>query len=130
MGAQGTAILDFGAFPGASDASVAVTGQAAITGTSLVEAWLRPVDTADHTADEHLVVEMTVRAHSIVVGTGFTITGVNANQLNEPLGNVEAVPFAASAVGQPGTARTQARSSVGGVGTRIAGQWTVAWVWN
>ena len=55
MGAQGTAVLDFGAFPGKSDASVAVTGQAAIVAGSLVEAWIRPVDTADHTADEHML---------------------------------------------------------------------------
>ena len=36
--ASGTATLDFGAFPGKTDASVAVTGQAAIVAGSLVVA--------------------------------------------------------------------------------------------
>jgi hypothetical protein len=73
--ATGTATLDFGAFPGASDASVAVTGQGAIVAGSLVEAWVRPVDTADHTADEHRIESLKVIADTIVAGTGFTIYG-------------------------------------------------------
>ena len=77
MPAQGTATLDFGAFPGASDATVVVTGQAGIGAGSLVEAWLIPVATADHSADEHLVETLKVQAGSIVAGTGFTIRGVN-----------------------------------------------------
>lgn len=79
MGATGTADLDFGAFPGVSDASLAVTGQAGIVAGSLVEAWIRPVDTADHTADEHKIEQLDVIAGDIVAGTGFTITGVARN---------------------------------------------------
>ena len=81
----GTATLDFGAFPGASDASVAVTGQTGIVAGSLVEAWIRPVATADHTADEHRVETLEVVAGNIVAGTGFTIYGLNRNPLNEPV---------------------------------------------
>lgn len=103
MGATGTTTLDFGAFPGKSDASVAVAGQAAIVAGSLVEAWVRPAATADHTLDEHLVETLNVVAGNIVAGTGFTIYGVNVNQLSEP---------------------------DGGKGTRIYGLWSVAWVWN
>ena len=77
MGAQGTADLDFGAFPGKSDASVAVTGQAGIVAGSLAEAWLRPVDTADHKADEHLLGQIEVKAGNIAAGTGFTVYGVS-----------------------------------------------------
>lgn len=77
MGAQGTTTLDFGAFPGASDASVAVTGQASILSGSLVEAWLLPAATADHSADEHRVETLDVVAGLIVAGTGFTIYGMN-----------------------------------------------------
>ena len=77
MGAQGTADLDFGAFPGKSDASVDVTGQSGILSGSLVEAWIRPVDTADHLADEHRVETLSVVAGNIVAGTGFTIYGLN-----------------------------------------------------
>lgn len=77
MGAQGTAVLNFGAFPGATDTSVAVTGQAAIVAGSLVETWIRPDATADHSADEHLVDPPHVVAGNIAAGTGFTIYGVS-----------------------------------------------------
>lgn len=81
MGAQGIATLDFGAFPGASDTSVAVTGQAGISSGSLVEAWIRPSATTDHSADEHLVETLEVFAGNVVAGTGFTIYGLNESQL-------------------------------------------------
>lgn len=124
--ATGTAILNFGAFPGASDASVNVTGQAAIVAGSLVEAWLRPVATADHTADEHMLETLKVFAGNIVAATGFTIYGFNTSQLNEPvreqrygtgLGRINAAEPA------PGNADQD------GLGTRLYGQWTVAWAW-
>ena len=83
MGAQGTADLDFGAFPGKSDASVAVTGQAGIVTGSLVEAWVRLEATADHTADEHFVEPIEIQAGNIVAGTGFTIYGINRTPLGE-----------------------------------------------
>jgi hypothetical protein len=76
MGAQGTADLDFGVFPGATDASVAVTGQGAIVAGSLVEAWARLEATADHSVDEHRVEEFEIAAGNIVAGTGFTIYGI------------------------------------------------------
>lgn len=79
MGAQGIATLDFGAFPGASDATVAVTGQAGIVAGSLIEAWIRPEATADHSVDEHRVEEIQVVADTIVAGTGFTIFGRTRN---------------------------------------------------
>lgn len=80
MATQGTAILNFGALPGASDASVAVTGQAAIVAGSLVEAWIRPIDTAEHNADEHVVDPPAVVAGNIIAGTGFTIYGVTKDK--------------------------------------------------
>ena len=115
MGAQGTATLDFGAFPGASDASVTVTGQSGILAGSLVEAWIVPVATAEHTADEHLLETLHVVAGNIVAGTGFTIYGVNRSQLGEwPQG---------ADINPP-------RGGQMGMGTRIWGRWSVAWVWN
>lgn len=101
MGDRGTAVLDFGSFPGKSDASVAVTGQSGIVSGSLVEAWIRPVDSVDHSADEHRVETLTVMAGDIVAGTGFTIFGMNSGQVSQPNGQ----------------------------GTRLYGQWNVAWVW-
>lgn len=133
MGAQGTATLDFGAFPGASDASVAVTGQAGIVAGSLVEAWIRPVATADHTDTEHMVETLKVFAAAIVAATGFTIYGFNTSQQNEP---VEATPNANTM--QEVSATTINNKNVqpaqkeygGGAGTRIYGTWTIAWAWN
>ena len=79
MGAQGTATVDFGAFPGKTDATVVVTGQAAIVSGSLVEAWIRPVATADHSADEHTLDQIEVVAGNIVAATGFTTYAVTTD---------------------------------------------------
>jgi hypothetical protein len=78
MPASGTAVLDFGSTP-VSDARVNVTGQASIVVGSLLEAWLMPVATADHTADEHIVEPLRVVAGNIVPGVGFTIYGITGN---------------------------------------------------
>lgn len=126
MGAQGTTTIDFGAFPGGSDASVAVTGQAGITGTSLVEAWLLPAATADHTADEHVVETIKVMAGNIAAGTGFTVYAVNTSTLNEPLETPGVSRFRSAA----GTVYGDTDPSVGGRGTRIYGTWSIGWVWN
>jgi hypothetical protein len=114
--AQGTATLDFGAYPGASDASVAVTGQTAITGSSLVEAWIFPAATTDHSADEHWVESLRVFAGNVVAGTGFTIYGRNESELFEP-------------VSQSGGSKSFAGAG-GGTGTRLYGKWNIGWVWN
>ncbi len=73
MGSTGTSTIDFGAFPGMMDAQTVITGQTGILAGSLVEAWISPVATADHTADEHWVEPIQMRAGNIVAGTGFTI---------------------------------------------------------
>lgn len=101
MGAQGLTVLDFGAFPGTSDCSVAVAGQSEISTGSLVEAWIRPAATGDHSADEHLVETLKVMAGNIIAGVGFTIYGINSSQLSSHEH-----------------------------GTRLYGLWNVAWVWN
>lgn len=125
----GITTLDFGAFPGKSDASTAVTGQGAIVAGSLVEAWIRPVATADHTDTEHMVETLKVHAASIVAATGFTIYGFNTSEVNEPLGDYDVADLVAAAAAQPGSVRSQTIGSVGGRGTRIYGTWTVAWAW-
>jgi len=119
MGAQGTTTLDFGAFPGGSDASVAVTGQTGILSGSLVEAWLFPAATTDHTSDEHLVESLKVSAGNIVAGTGFTVYGVNTSQLTEQSQSV--IPPGIYFGLGPNTS---------GRGTRIYGKWNIGWVWN
>lgn len=108
--ATGTTTIDFGAFPGAYSATVAVTGQASITGSSLVEAWIVPTATSDHSADEHLIDPPRVMAGNVVAGTGFTIYGFPRDdwQINRLAGS------------EPITGRTAPKPY---------GQWTVAWAW-
>jgi hypothetical protein len=131
--AQGTALLDFGAFPGASDASLFVSAPT-ILSTSLVEAWIFPATTTDHTPDEHLVETLKVMAGNVVASSGFTIYMANTSQLNEP---VDYPPNANSIVSSTaGTAiavknaQPGKRAYGGGIGTRIYGKWNVGWVWN
>jgi hypothetical protein len=101
MSGSGTTTIDFGAFPGAADTSVAITGQTGIVSGSLVGAWIRPVVTADHSADEHRVEGLFVLADTIVAGTGFTIYG-----------------------------REDVPDTVGNEGHRLYGLFTVAWAWT
>lgn len=72
-GASGVTSVNFGALPGKSSVSVAITGQAGIQNTSKVIAWVQPVTTADHSGDEHWAEELQVSAGTIVPTTGFTI---------------------------------------------------------
>lgn len=71
MGAQGTTTVDFGAFPGIGDAFTAVS-DAGVGASSLAEAWLIPVATADHSAHEHMLEEIRVFAEP-VAGVGINI---------------------------------------------------------
>jgi hypothetical protein len=70
----GTTEVDFGAWPGANEASVAVTGQTGISLTTPVEAWLMAEATSDHTLQDATYaarfISLTCSAPS---GTSFTI---------------------------------------------------------
>lgn len=118
MGAQGTTTVTFGAFPGSTDCSTTVTGQAGILSTSLVEAWIFPIATADHTADEHVIEPLEVCAGAIVVGTGFTIWVLNRNSdvgVDQPR------------LEQP----SPSPSNLVQIDSPMSyGLYTVAWVWN
>lgn len=112
MAGQGTATLNFGAFPGGYEASVAVSAPT-ITATSLVEAWVFPAATADHTVDEHLVQPLRVIAGNVVAGTGFTIYGYAPNE-------------------GVGTGMTYPDNDFDWQDQqpKLYGAWNVAWVWN
>lgn len=125
-GTTGTAILDFGAFPGVSDTSVVVTGQAGIVAGSIVQAWLRPAATADHTSDEHLIETLRIEAGNIVAGTGFTIYGLNSSQINEPLERGGIAHFRVNLAPVHGYNAPM----IGGRGTRLYGAWSVQWRWS
>lgn len=77
MGAQGIAILDFGATP-AEDATIAVTGQAGILAGSHCEAFFMKESTADNSVDEHeeAAALCPLVCESVIAGTGFTIRGM------------------------------------------------------
>ena len=77
-GADGSATIDFGA--GSDIASLAITGQASISALSVTHAWIFPKDTADHSADEHIVEELDVYAGAATAGTGFTIFARTRNK--------------------------------------------------
>jgi len=122
---QGTTVVDFGAFPGESDTSTTITGQPFIAASSRVEAWIRVADSADHSADEHWVETIQVRAGAITPGVGFVIYAWNTNQINEPLetrGPRNTVSIAPKAA--------QVAPSVGGRGTFLYGQFNVDWVYT
>jgi hypothetical protein len=74
MSAQGTASVDFGSFPGSSQTTASVTGQATIGTSNQVEAWIRPQNgNPGHSVDEHIIEQLKITAGNIVAGTGFTI---------------------------------------------------------
>jgi len=112
----GQGLLDFGAFPGGSDAQLVVTGQAGILAGSIVRAFLMPAQTADHSADEHWVDGPVVMAGNIVPGQGFTIYGNTRFQM-PALDGVNPALGPGSANGNGGNAMTY-------------GKWTVGWAWQ
>jgi hypothetical protein len=70
----GTATIDFGSTP-VTEGTIAVTGQAAILATSLIEAFMLEASTADNTTTDHksLAWAACCWVESIIAGTGFTI---------------------------------------------------------
>jgi hypothetical protein len=133
VGAQGTAVIDFGAFPGKSDASVDVTGQTGIIAGSLVEAWIRPVATAINDVDNHIFAPLRIVAANIVPGVGFTIYGWCDEQINEPvipeqpdyqIRNTGAAAYATVAFA------SESRGVTGGKAMLLWGTYNVNWAWN
>jgi hypothetical protein len=126
VAASGTAVIDFGAWPGSSHAAVAVTGQTGIVAGSLVEAWIRPADTADHRAMEHMVETLRVFAADIVAGVGFTIHGFDASERGGAQGRPHSTSFRTATA----TVYGDQRPSVRDKRSTIYGLWNVAWVWS
>lgn len=109
----GTATVDFGAFPGKSDATVDVAA-AGVVATSVLEAWVHPKATADHSVDEHKVESIGAKAEYLSDGN-IRLTAYNTSEITEqPLGHLSS-----------GQSRTSA-----GRGTRLYGQWTLGWAWS
>lgn len=66
---KGTTTVDFDT--GKTDVSVLVSVPA--ISTEAVEAWIVPSLTASNEIDNHLIEDLTVVAHSVVPGVGFTV---------------------------------------------------------
>lgn len=78
---QGTAIINFGTFPGTNEASVAVSA-ALISATSKAEAYIMGDDTtSDHTNIDHRLFNSLVglTCGTPVAATGFTIYATSIN---------------------------------------------------
>jgi hypothetical protein len=75
MSAQGHGTVDFGAAPGTGGTGVTlhVGSQGGILTSSDVEVWLRCEDSADHSADEHFIENIRVRAGKIIAADGFDV---------------------------------------------------------
>ena len=73
VGVEGVATVDFGAFPGGTDASVSVTGQSTVLNGDAPTAWVRAAATPEHSVDEHRVEPITVTVGVPTPGVGFTI---------------------------------------------------------
>lgn len=126
VGTTGTASLNFGGYPGDNEASVVVTGQAGIVAGSVVEAWLRIEDSADHSADEHRIEEIALSAGDIVAGVGFTIYGRTTNNAPQPVPSPYPVRVAGSGAG----VNTRRPNNLLDYGNLIDGIWTVQWRWS
>lgn len=82
--AQGTATIDFGSAPGANEASIAVTGQSAVSVTSKAEAYIMADDTTtNHTASDHryLAALAGLTCGTPTAATGFTIYATSLEKL-------------------------------------------------
>ena len=84
MSATGIASLNFGTFPGAQEASVAVTGQGSILATSKAEAFFMGDDfTTDHSVNDHRYVGLFagLSCGTPTAGAGFTIHARSTQKL-------------------------------------------------
>lgn len=126
-GTRGVATVDFGAFPGVSDATTTITGQTGILAGSRVRAWIEATSTADHTSDEHWLESLCVVAGNIVPSVGFTIYARNTGTQSEPVME----RWADTRLAGPGTGINQTRANNGGgKGTLLYGEFTVGWEWH
>lgn len=106
IGGQGVTTINFGVFPGGTDATTIITGQTGILAGSIVSAWIIPTATADHSVDEHWADPPDIVAGNIIAGTGFTIYGKIKLQQDLTV------------------------TALNNNSPRIYGLYTVGWLWN
>lgn len=123
MGAQGTAVLNFGTFPGSNVAFVDVVATGVVVGSG-VEAWIRPAATADHTDADHVVAPMKVTGHYLSDGN-IRIWGININDVVPPLEEINIKPALPTTAGRFYKTIVRAQNA-----PMFVGQFNVNWVWN
>jgi hypothetical protein len=104
MGAQGTATVDCGAFPGIVDRVAVAVATTGVVSTSEIEAWIFPeaAGTVDHSVDEHMLEN--IKAFGTFFSNDVILVWiVNDNRLIDPSTGI--IP-------------------------RVYGTWNVGWVWN
>lgn len=115
---SGVATLDFGAFPGSAQASLVVANIDIADPNAELDAWIIPVATVDHTADEHTADPPRITAQLTPPGTSFTINGFpSGRDLPVPPGT----PFGNTANSQLPIGQQQLMPS---------GKWSVAWAFS
>jgi len=134
MGATGTTTVDFGAFPGGYDTTKDIAS-AGIISTSLIESWILPVATADHSIDEHMLEPLKIVARYLSDGN----LRIHAFNMNDLIAPAETVPPGAQQrmTSASVVAWTQLNRQERPTGTltleskvpRVYGLYTVAWAW-
>jgi hypothetical protein len=81
---SGTALIDFGAFPGSDWAQTLVPAVDAGDPNAIVDAWILPAATADHSIDEHIADAPQVSGYADGNGN-VVITGVPRPGLTSPI---------------------------------------------
>lgn len=118
-------MLNFGAFPGSSDAVVDVAAPGVVA-ASLIEAWVMPVATADHSVDEHMAETLRVVGSYLSDGN-LRIRGFNTNVVMPPTEPVITPhPGPGTQINQGAALLPQERAAA----PRLVGQFSVGWVWN
>jgi hypothetical protein len=81
--ATGTAVIDFGSYPGSNEASVVVTGQSSILATTHVEAWMMAEASSDHTVNDasYAALLTSLSCGIPTAATGFTIYARSTEKL-------------------------------------------------
>ena len=79
----GTATIDFGAWPGSNEASIAVSDASIVTGANTEAYVMGDSTTSDHTANDHkyFAALAGLSAGTVVNATGFTIYARSTEKL-------------------------------------------------
>lgn len=114
---SGIATLDFGSFPGSVSATVTVAATDPFDPNAEIDAWVIPVATADHTADEHIADPPRVQA--AISGSTIVISGF-ASGRDLPVPNQ--TPF--------GNPALSSQMLIGSRQLTPYGKWSVAWAFS